>query len=312
VTLIYAATGRTAFGADAVPAVMHRILYSEPDLTGVPPSLLPLLTQCLAKDPLRRPTARNALIAIVDPSARQSLANSFDHATNSFNHTAFAGGAASGPVRTGPTSPLSGATTPAELLSDLPAPGGPTGPLPWPGAPGPRRRPWPILAAGAAALAALTVAGVLLIPKLTATSSSPPPPPTSQSQGSTPPASQASTTTAPSSPAPVGSGPQIPASFAGTWSGTAMQSAIADPQLQLPNTISFTFVGGRRTIHEVNQDCVNTLTLTKVTATVLTFDEPGVPGTCVAGTVTFTLSAKGLTYHWTDNIEQNIGVLSKG
>jgi hypothetical protein len=62
----------------------------------------------------------------------------------------------------------------------------------------------------------------------------------------------------------------------------------------------------------VNQDCVNTLTLTKVTDTVLTFDEPAVAGTCVAGTVTLTLTGKGLAYHWTDNFEQNVGDLSKG
>src|SRR6202045_940303 len=38
-TMIYAATGRLAFGADSVPAVMHRIMYEEPDVTGLPPSL---------------------------------------------------------------------------------------------------------------------------------------------------------------------------------------------------------------------------------------------------------------------------------
>ena len=39
VTMIYAATGRLAFGADSVSAVMHRILYEEPDVSGLPPSL---------------------------------------------------------------------------------------------------------------------------------------------------------------------------------------------------------------------------------------------------------------------------------
>ena len=37
VTMIYAATGRLAFGADSVPAVMHRIMYEEPDVSGLPP-----------------------------------------------------------------------------------------------------------------------------------------------------------------------------------------------------------------------------------------------------------------------------------
>jgi eukaryotic-like serine/threonine-protein kinase len=34
-TMIFAATGRLAFGADSVPAVMHRIMYEEPDLGGL-------------------------------------------------------------------------------------------------------------------------------------------------------------------------------------------------------------------------------------------------------------------------------------
>jgi Protein tyrosine and serine/threonine kinase len=57
--------------------------------------------------------------------------------------------------------------------------------------------------------------------------------------------------------------------------------------------------------------CVNTLTLTEATATVLTFDEPQAGG-CVAGTVTFTRQGDGLAYRWTDSIEQNTATLRKG
>jgi hypothetical protein len=75
-------------------------------------------------------------------------------------------------------------------------------------------------------------------------------------------------------------------------------------------------VAGERTIHETDQDsfggsCVNTLTLTEATDTVLTFDEPQAGG-CVAGTVTFTRHGSNLAYRWTDNIEQNTATLSKG
>jgi serine/threonine protein kinase len=307
VTLVYAATGRTAFGADTVPAVMHRILNSEPDLTGVPPSLLPLLRQCLAKDPLRRPTARDALLAIVDPPARQPLATSPGQGATV---GAVAGGPAgtgpalTGPASTGPAWPLSASMPAMEVASDLSRPGGPT----MPGMPGPRRRRWPMLAAlGTAALAALTVAVVLLIPG----NPSSPAATAGQGHSSTQPATRASTATA-SSAAPVASGPQIPASFVGQWSGTAMQSAIADPQVRLPNSITLTLKAGSRTAHEQNLDCVNTLTLMKVTATVLTFDEPAVPGACVGGTVTLTLRGGALAYRWTDNIEQNAGNLRKG
>ena len=68
VTMIFAATGRSAFGADTVPAVMHRIMYTEPDLTGLPASLLPAVRECLEKDPQRRPSARDLLLRLVDPS----------------------------------------------------------------------------------------------------------------------------------------------------------------------------------------------------------------------------------------------------
>jgi hypothetical protein len=173
------------------------------------------------------------------------------------------------------------------------------------------------------ALAALLVAGVLLL----ANGSSPPATVTGQEHTAAPAAAGASagtgtsagtaspaasaTTNSPSATA-VASGPTIPAAFTGAWSGTAMQSAISNPGISLPNTITLTLAAGSRTVHEVNQDCINTLTLTKVTGTVLTFDEPAVAGTCVGGTVTLTLKGKVLAYRWTDNVEQNAGDLAKG
>ena len=87
-------------------------------------------------------------------------------------------------------------------------------------------------------------------------------------------------------------------------------SAIGTPGVSLANSIAFTFAAGARTAHEVNQDCVNTLTLSQVTAAVLTFSEPQT-GACVAGSVTFTRHGASLAYHWTDNIEQNVATLHK-
>src|SRR5215471_12172637 len=46
-TLIYAATGQLAFGADSVPAVMHRIMYEEPDVSALPLSLRTVVLECL-------------------------------------------------------------------------------------------------------------------------------------------------------------------------------------------------------------------------------------------------------------------------
>src|SRR5215470_4504056 len=74
VTMIYAATGRLAFGADSVPAVMHRIMYEEPDVSGLPRSLQTIAGECLNKDPDRRPSARDLLLRLVDPSAPRAPA----------------------------------------------------------------------------------------------------------------------------------------------------------------------------------------------------------------------------------------------
>jgi serine/threonine protein kinase len=59
-TMVFAATGRPAFGNDETAAVMHRIVYEEPDLGGLPSPLREVVATCLAKDPARRPTARDA------------------------------------------------------------------------------------------------------------------------------------------------------------------------------------------------------------------------------------------------------------
>ncbi|MFK0256994.1 serine/threonine-protein kinase [Streptomyces sp. NPDC090445] len=59
--LVYAATGRSPFLAAGeeldLPALLYRIVHDEPVLDGVPEAILPLVGECLAKDPGRRPTA---------------------------------------------------------------------------------------------------------------------------------------------------------------------------------------------------------------------------------------------------------------
>ncbi|MEV7567644.1 protein kinase domain-containing protein [Streptomyces tanashiensis] len=54
--LVFAATGHGPFGTGSPADLLYRVRYAEPDLTGVPEPLLPLLTACLAKDPAARPT----------------------------------------------------------------------------------------------------------------------------------------------------------------------------------------------------------------------------------------------------------------
>ncbi|WBO63467.1 protein kinase domain-containing protein [Streptomyces camelliae] len=54
--LVFAATGRPPFGHGQAADLLYRVQYAEPDLSGVPDSLVPLLAQCLDKNPFRRPT----------------------------------------------------------------------------------------------------------------------------------------------------------------------------------------------------------------------------------------------------------------
>ncbi|RSS50811.1 protein kinase domain-containing protein [Streptomyces sp. WAC01280] len=54
--LVFAATGHGPFGTGSPADLLYRVRYAEPDLTGVPDALLPLLTACLSKDPAARPT----------------------------------------------------------------------------------------------------------------------------------------------------------------------------------------------------------------------------------------------------------------
>ncbi|MGW2090460.1 protein kinase domain-containing protein [Streptomyces sp. NPDC001880] len=56
--LAFAASGHLAFEVPdgQAHALMYRVVHEEPDLTGVPNPLLPLIRDCLAKDPAARPS----------------------------------------------------------------------------------------------------------------------------------------------------------------------------------------------------------------------------------------------------------------
>ncbi|EFL15848.1 serine/threonine-protein kinase [Streptomyces sp. C] len=60
--LVHAATGRGPFDSDSHYLVAYQVVHAEPDLTGLPARLVPIVARCLAKDPAERPTAE-ALIA---------------------------------------------------------------------------------------------------------------------------------------------------------------------------------------------------------------------------------------------------------
>ncbi|GAA4488397.1 hypothetical protein GCM10023191_017720 [Actinoallomurus oryzae] len=64
-TMAFAANGATLFGQESIPAVMHRILHEEPDLGRLAAPLREIVAACLAKDPDRRPTARQILLRLL-------------------------------------------------------------------------------------------------------------------------------------------------------------------------------------------------------------------------------------------------------
>ncbi|MGQ4405510.1 serine/threonine-protein kinase [Streptomyces hayashii] len=54
--MVHAATGRGPFDSDSPYVVAYQVVHDEPDLTGVPDNLAPLVSRCLAKEPEERPT----------------------------------------------------------------------------------------------------------------------------------------------------------------------------------------------------------------------------------------------------------------
>ncbi|REE98881.1 bifunctional serine/threonine-protein kinase/ABC transporter substrate-binding protein [Thermomonospora umbrina] len=72
--MLFAATGRPPFGGDSIPAVMHRILNLDPDLSMLPPSLAGPVASCLVKDPAQRPGSDAVLLRLLSQVGRVDTA----------------------------------------------------------------------------------------------------------------------------------------------------------------------------------------------------------------------------------------------
>ena len=75
VTVAYAATGQPPFGTGESHAVLYRVIHAEPGITAVPGPLRSLVAAALAKDPDRRPTARQLLEGLTSISPRSPRAH---------------------------------------------------------------------------------------------------------------------------------------------------------------------------------------------------------------------------------------------
>jgi eukaryotic-like serine/threonine-protein kinase len=62
--LAFAAAGEGPFGAGSTPALVYRVVHSEPDVTRLPGPIRPLVERCLAKDPARRPAPAELLAGL--------------------------------------------------------------------------------------------------------------------------------------------------------------------------------------------------------------------------------------------------------
>ncbi|MEU2504196.1 serine/threonine-protein kinase [Streptomyces sp. NPDC007863] len=180
--LAYAATGRRPFGAtgNGLHAQMFRVAEEEPDLDGLPETLLGLVRECLRKDPAQRPTpeqiaARTATEGVDEWLPGALLGQLGRHAAQLLDfdplrpHTALVPGQAPtppAPARPVPT-PRS-VTTPAAAASDALAQAPTVGPgydgtaRPHVSAQPPEQRRRPAVVAATAAVVALVAVGGLL------------------------------------------------------------------------------------------------------------------------------------------------------
>ncbi|GLW04379.1 protein kinase domain-containing protein [Streptomyces lavendulae] len=70
--LIMACTGTCPFTGPSLPQTLYNVVHTEPDLSGLPAKIRPIVARCLAKDPAARPSAaqlRESLGSLV-PSPR--------------------------------------------------------------------------------------------------------------------------------------------------------------------------------------------------------------------------------------------------
>lgn len=152
--MIYAATGSPPFGDDTPMAVVTRLLTDEPDVSALAEPLRGLCEQCLNRDPRLRPTAREALLGLLDGTP--------DDADTALDAGSRAAAPVSEPLRDPPVpAPRPTPGRPADSAETDPRGGGPTV-VPSRSALGHRRRRRRRMLSAAAGIVVLACAAGLL------------------------------------------------------------------------------------------------------------------------------------------------------
>ncbi|MFI2763180.1 serine/threonine-protein kinase [Streptomyces echinatus] len=71
-TLAYASTGDSPFGHGSSEVMLYRVVHEEPQLSGVPDALAPLIRACLAKHPEERPSTLQLSLRLKEIAAREA------------------------------------------------------------------------------------------------------------------------------------------------------------------------------------------------------------------------------------------------
>ncbi|MFA1541310.1 serine/threonine-protein kinase [Actinomadura monticuli] len=168
-TMVFAATGRPPFGDDTVMAVINRVMHEPPMLDGVPADLHRLIGACLAKEPERRPTAQQIMMALIGSGPGGAGQTRMDDPAQANTmlaegSTLAAGGLGAAGMMAGATQPGAGTrrVSPADYTGGLPPAGPPAGAGrarydDWEPE---RKSRWPIVAAVAAIAVLALVVGV--------------------------------------------------------------------------------------------------------------------------------------------------------
>lgn len=173
-TMIFAATGRAAFPASSVPAVLHAVLNGEPDVSGVPQPLRSLVAACLAKDPAARPAADRLLRDLTGetvggpapggpPPVPQQGTRPVPRPGPPLPGPPRADAHPEGRTLVDPAVPAGQGLPAGARYRPEPGPTSPSAGLA-PRAPEGRRLRWPVLVVAAAATALAVTAGVILVP----------------------------------------------------------------------------------------------------------------------------------------------------